>query len=165
MMVERTYTQQAEELKQELLPGLKKHLRIIVSDFDASLETLLGAAIDHAEQATGCVFLPSTFTITHKGRSVDQGGFYPITDLIGATYNDTSITEGVNLGEGRIGYTALEEGNIVIEFSAGYNKLPDAVRAAIFLVAASLFNAPEDGVRSLPTASTNLLRPYRRWQK
>lgn len=163
-MITRKYTPNAEAAKQEMLPGLKKHLRILVNDFDSSLDTLLEAAITHAEDETGSIFLESEFSIDVVGLEIDKGGFYPVQSIISAEKDNVSISDDVVINGGRVKYTALEEGNIIITLKVGYPTIPPAARAAIYLIAASLWMAPEDGVRTLPTASSNLLKTFRRWQ-
>lgn len=164
MKIQRVYTTAATQSKAALLVGLKAHLRILSTDFDTTLTALLGAAIDHAESSTGCIFLESTFTLSHTGSSVSKGGFFPLGDLTSATFNTVDVATEVKLNEGRVEYSTYEEGAIEMVFEAGYDTIPDVVKAAIYLIASSLFNNPADRVDQLPTASVNLLRPYRRWQ-
>ena len=163
-MITRKYTPNAELAKQEMLPGLKKHLRILVNDFDSSLDTLLEAAIADSEDQTGSIFLESEFTLDVVGLEVDKGGFYPIQSILSAEKDNISVIEDVITNEGRVKYVAPEEGNIIIVVKAGYPTIPPAARAAISLIAASLWSTPEDGVRTMPTASSNLLKTFRRWQ-
>lgn len=145
-MITRKYTSQATQARNNMLPGLKEHLRLLVDDFDFSLSSILSAAIEHAENVTGSIFLESEFS----GTDIDRGGFYPIQKVISG---DATFDGGRIKGKGEV------------TFLAGYPSMPPAARAAIYLIAASIWKDPEDGVRNLPTASTNLLKSYRRWQR
>ncbi len=165
MQIERVDTKEAAIKKQELLPELKRSLRIRNNNnFDPTLMLLLEAAIDHAESQTGCVFFQSEIIIREKNRGFSKAGFYPLQELISATRGAEDVADLVTLDEGRI--TCLEgRGELEVKFIAGYKELPKAVKAAIFLIATALFNQPADGVNMLPTQSTSFLRSYRRWQQ
>ena len=52
--------------------------------------------------------------------------------------------------------------NMSITAEVGDEDIEGDIKAAILLVASELFRNPTDGVKTLPTASQTLLKPYRR---
>jgi len=50
---------------------------------------------------------------------------------------------------------------MTVTYEAGYECIPDDMKAAILMHATTLFNNPADSVETLAKASQNLLRPYR----
>lgn len=165
MKVKRTYDQEAAGIKTTLLSGFKSHLRITSNNFDANLGLLLDAALEIAEKETGCVFLPSSFTITAKTQ-ISTGGFYPADEVTSFKIEgvEADIDE-VYISGGRICVQKDEGVELEVIFDAGYLSIPAPVVAAIYLMAGAMFNKPIDSVEQLPKASTNILKSYRRWQR
>lgn len=164
MITEREYTSEAIEIQSGLLTGLKQHLRITSSDFDSSLELLLSAAIEIAEKECGCIFLPSIITLKAKS-VIDTAGYYPAFECTSLKIDGVEKeSSDVEISGGRVSVQADEGQAIEVVFEAGYLTFPAAVKAAVFLIAATLFNNPADKVEVLPKASTNLLKSFRRWQ-
>ena len=165
MIVERTYADEVAQIKTGLLAGLKSHLRITSSDFDSSLELLLSAAIELAEKETGCIFLPSVITLKDK-TVIDTTGYYPAFEVTSIKIDGADgDSDEVQISGGRVFVQADEGQKIEVVFDAGYITIPDPVKAAVFLIAAALFNNPSDRVEVLPKASTNILKSFRRWQR
>lgn len=165
MIVERTYADEVAQIKAGLLAGLKSHLRITSSDFDSSLELLLSAAIELAEKETGCIFLPSVITLKDK-TVIDTTGYYPAFEVTSIKIDGADgDSDEVQISGGRVFVQADEGQKIEVVFDAGYITIPDPVKAAVFLIAAALFNNPSDRVEVLPKASTNILKSFRRWQR
>lgn len=163
MKVERTYSEECDKIKAELLKKLKEHLRITVDDFDSELGVLLDAAVETAEKETGCVFLPSQFKITAY-TSIEETGYYPADEATSLKIDEVETDlEQVHISGGRVCVQSEEGRKIEVVFDAGYTIIPAPVFIAIFLIAGALFKNPIDSVESLPKASTNLLKNYRRW--
>ncbi len=150
----------SNEAKAALLAGFKSHIRMTGSDLDSELEQKLMAAVNHAEHHIGKVILVSTFdtTVPFANSVTLKAPNTTITSLKvdGTTTSDYSLRGRVLTING-----TGEEVNVV--YSAGYSVIPDDMKAAIYMHAASLFNNPSDSVETLTKASQNLLRPYRSW--
>lgn len=140
----------------------KRHIRMTSDDMDAELNSILMAAVVHAEHHIGkvvvrsrfvleCPFLPS---VTLKA---------PINTVESFEVDGQEIT-GYSL-EGRIlqAPQGVSGQRMKVTYVAGYDHIPADMKAAIFLHATSLFNNPADSVETLTKASQNLLRPYRSW--
>ena len=86
----------------------------------------------------------------------------------------TSVeVDGSEIGPG--GYDADDESltfadsvsgsRVTVRYDAGLEQVPPDVKAAILLLAGSLFNNPTDRPEERDrTTARNLLRPYRRWE-
>ncbi len=163
MEVTRTYSEEVDRIKADLLVLLKKHLRITVSDFDSELELLIESAIEIAERETGCMFLPSEFKITSKS-IIDVFGYYPVFEATSLKIDGVeSDIEEVQISGGKVSVQTDEGREIEVTFDAGYTVFPAPVKVAIFLMAGAWWQKPIDSVETLPKASTNLLKNYRRW--
>jgi hypothetical protein len=163
MKVERTYSEECDKIKAELLKKLKEHLRLTVDDFDSELSGLLDAAIETAEKETGCVFLPSQFKITSK-TSIEECGYYPADEATSLKIDGVETDlERVHISGGKVCVHTDEGKSIEVVFDAGYLVMPSPVFIAVFLMAGSWWQNPTDSVETLPKASTNLLKNYRRW--
>lgn len=163
MKVVRTYATEVDKIKAELLTGLKKHLRIAVNDFDSELDLLLESAIETAERETGCVFLPSEFVISDK-TIIDTRGYYPAFEATSVKIDDVVVdVEAAHISGGRVYVVADEGSDIKVTFDAGYTILPAPVKVAIYMMAGAWWQKPVDSVETMPKASTNLLKNYRRW--
>lgn len=164
MKVERTYSEECDKIKAELLKKLKEHLRITVDDFDAELGLLLDAAVETAENETGCIFLPSQFKITAKTSQLHETGYYPADEATSLKIDGVeSDVELIQVSGGRLLVELDKVSELEVVFDAGYTIMPSPVFIACFLMAGAWFKNPTDSVESLPKASTNLLRNYRRW--
>lgn len=161
-MIERKYSDDLANIKAKLLVGVKQHLRITSGDFDSHLDLLIDAAIEQAEKESGCIFLPSEFTIKEQS-IIDFGGFYPVFEAtslkIDGNVQDISL---VKLSGGRV-YVEAEASDIEVVFDAGYKLMPKTIEVAIYMIVGKWFINPNDSVEQLPKASTNLLRNFRRW--
>lgn len=58
---------------------------------------------------------------------------------------------------------AISQAEKFIGFSLNKENIKDDIRAAILLMAARIFNNPNDSVDKLSTISQSLLSPYRSW--
>lgn len=144
---------------------LKDHLRLLNSDFDDILELYLRAAVGAAESYTGQI-LRNTTWVTEGTADSDtlSTDIYPIRSLLSVTVDGRSVAlSSATVSGSRITLPGAAGLPVRVEYTAGYEKLPPDIAAAVLLMAARLFENPADSVEQLPKASTNLLRPYKRW--
>ena len=162
MKVERIST--SEELPVKL-EQLKEHLRIMSDDFDSILILHLKASIASAEEFTGQVLWPGNFRLTGDFDKVLKTGIMPITDIVSVRLDgeELDVTEIGISGSSLYFPEGMKGNSVIIEFIAGFKEVPFDVAAAILLIAAKFFENPSDSVEQLPKASTNLLRPHKRW--
>lgn len=147
------------------LEQLKEHLRITSNDFDNNLTLLLKAAVASAEKYTGQIFQPGSFRFAGNFQSRIKTGVMPITGITSAWIDGNDLEAGVvGIQDSVLCFPLDIHGkSVMVEFEAGFPVCPFDVAAAILLTAAKLFENPSDSVEQLPKASTNLLRPYKRW--
>ena len=160
MKVERIST--SEELPVKL-EQLKEHLRIMSDDFDSILILHLKAAIASAEEFTGQVLWPGNFRLTGDFDKVLKTGIMPITDIVSVRLDGEELDVTEISGSSLYFPEGMKGNSVIIEFIAGFKEVPFDVAAAILLIAAKFFENPLDSVEQLPKASTNLLRPHKRW--
>lgn len=147
------------------LDEFKRHIRMTSDAFDADLESKLLAAISSAEHFIGDVIALSEFTLeTDFATEI----VLPYKPLVDGSYGIMVAIDGEPISEfsvkGRTVIIKAEQGDVIsITFFAGRRETEYDIKAAILLHAAALFNNPVDSVETLPKASTNLLRPHRRW--
>ncbi|WP_195360323.1 head-tail connector protein [Odoribacter splanchnicus] len=162
MKVERVSTSAELPVK---LEQLKEHLRIMSDDFDSILTLHLKAAIASAEEFTGQVIWPGNYRLTADFDRVLKTGIMPVTGIVSVCLDGEEL-KGIEIGISGSSL-CLPEGikgdSVVVEFTAGFREVPFDVTAAILLTAAKFFENPSDSVEQLPKASTNLLRPHKRW--
>lgn len=142
------------------LEELKHHLRITTNIFDEDLDGKLRAAHNIAENYIGQVLMVSRFT--------DRMEFNGVVTLAAPLTSVTSVkVNGVDYPYTTSGNTliipGMMDGELEVVYESGDEQLADDVKIAILMIAADLFNNPSDHVQSLPRASENLLRPYRRY--
>lgn len=89
----------------------------------------------------------------------------PITDIVSVRLDgeELDVTEIGISGSSLYFPEGMKGNSVIIEFIAGFKEVPFDVAAAILLIAAKFFENPSDSVEQLPKASTNLLRPHKRW--
>ena len=146
------------------LEQLKGHLRITTDDFDGTLEGYLQAAIAAAESYTGQTLVAGTFRT--RGRVADgalETGVMPIRKVTLAEADGEDCLAEAEAEGSRVLLPGVKEADAVAEFEGGYAELPWDITAAVLLIAGRFFAHPADSVEQLPKASTNLLRPYKRW--
>ena len=158
-MTERNFVGMAET---GLLQEFKRHIRMTSNDLDAELRAKLRAAVRHAEHHIGKVILRSEFIVTVPfASSLTLKAPNPVVESL--EVDGTEVT-GYGL-DGRV--LSVPQGvsgeQMTVTYEAGYECIPDDMKAAILMHAASLFNNPTDSVEVLTKASQNLLRPYRSW--
>ena len=158
-MTERNFVGMAET---GLLQEFKRHIRMTSNDLDAELRAKLRAAVRHAEHHIGKVILRSEFVTTVPfASSLTLKAPNPVVESL--EVDGTEVT-GYGL-DGRV--LSVPQGvsgeQMTVTYEAGYECIPDDMKAAILMHAASLFNNPTDSVEPLAKASQNLLRPYRSW--
>ena len=145
-----------------LLQEFKRHIRMTSNDLDAELRAKLRAAVRHAEHHIGKVILRSEFVTTVPfASSLTLKAPNPVVESLEV---DGAEVTGYGL-DGRV--LIVPQGvsgeQMTVTYEAGYECIPDDMKAAILMHAASLFNNPTDSVEVLTKASQNLLRPYRSW--
>ena len=158
-MTERNFVGMAET---GLLQEFKRHIRMTSNDLDAELRAKLRAAVRHAEHHIGKVILRSEFVTTVPfASSLTLKAPNPVVESLEV---DGAEVTGYGL-DGRV--LIVPQGvsgqQMTVTYEAGYECIPDDMKAAILMHAASLFNNPTDSVEVLTKASQNLLRPYRSW--
>ena len=158
-MTERNFVGMAET---GLLQEFKRHIRMTSNDLDAELRAKLRAAVRHAEHHIGKVILRSEFVTTVPfASSLTLKAPNPVVESL--EVDGTEVT-GYGL-DGRV--LSVPQGvsgeQMTVTYEAGYECIPDDMKAAVLMHAASLFNNPTDSVEVLTKASQNLLRPYRSW--
>ena len=158
-MTERNFVGMAET---GLLQEFKRHIRMTSDDLDAELRSKLQAAVYHAEHHIGKVILRSEFIVTVPFASTLI--LKVPSPVVESLEVDGAAVQGYGL-DGRV--LSVPQGvsgeQMTVTYEAGYEFIPDDMKAAILMHAASLFNNPTDSVEVLTKASQNLLRPYRSW--
>jgi len=158
-MTERTFVSMAAN---GLLQEFKRHIRMTSDDLDAELYAKLMAAVRHAEHHIGKVILRSEFVTTTAFASAITLKAPGIT--VESLEVDGARVYGYDLrGRSLILPAGVTGTTMTVTYEAGYECIPDDMKAAILMHAASLFNNPTDSVEVLTKASQNLLRPYRSW--
>lgn len=154
----------SEELPVKLA-WLKEHLRIMSGDFDNILALHLKAAIASAEEFTGLIICPVNFRLTGDFTREIRTGIMPISGVSLVWLDGQEIRkEIVDVENSILRFPADIKGeSVLVEFTAGFSELPSDIAAAVLLIAAKLFENPSDSVEQLPKASTNLLRPHKKW--
>ena len=158
-MTERTFVDMAAN---GLLQEFKRHIRMTSDDLDAELYQKMLAAVKHAEHHIGKVILRSEFVVDVPfSNTLTLKVPNPVVESL--EVDGTEVT-GYGL-DGRV--LSVPQGvsgeQMTVTYEAGYECIPDDMKAAILMHAASLFNNPTDSVEVLTKASQNLLRPYRSW--
>lgn len=149
---------------QPSLTDLKANLRITSTDLDAALGIALEAAISAAEHHIGQKIGLSTLTTTADfARTLELEG--PVLSITSVSVDGVQLTdEQYYLRHDTLFLSDSVSGSdMEVVYSAGMSAVPADIKAAILLHAGQLFSDPVDSVEALPKASTNLLRPYRRW--
>ena len=158
-MTERTFVTMAAT---GLLQEFKRHIRMTSDDLDAELYAKLMAAVRHAEHHIGKVILRSEFVTTvpfASSLTLKAPGI-----VVESLEVDGVAVQGYCLNGRALHVPAGVSGQqMTVTYEAGYECIPDDMKAAILMHAASLFNNPTDSVEVLTKASQNLLRPYRSW--
>ena len=153
----------------KLCPSLaefKAHIRLVGSDMDPDLTLKLRAAIMAAEGFVGQILAPSVFT-RQCALALSTPLMVPVVSVTSVTVDGEPLDPSlyrVNSDGVLVIDKSVEGEQMVVVYSAGEGDLPDDIKAAILLHAAALFNNPVDSVETMPKASTNLLRRYRRWE-
>ena len=158
-MTERNFVGMAET---GLLQEFKRHIRMTSNDLDAELRAKLRAAVRHAEHHIGKVILRSEFVTTVPfASSLTLKAPNPVVESL--EVDGAEATGYVLDGRVLIVPQGVSGQQMTVTYEAGYECIPDDMKAAILMHAASLFNNPTDSVEVLTKASQNLLRPYRSW--
>lgn len=161
----------------------KEHIQGLeeITLYDAYIESLITACREIAENYIwGCI-TKSTFKLRLKSFPNDiKIPKPPLVSVTSITYVDennhdasldSSDYEVINWQEpGKIIFknrptTNEKEGNIIIEFVAGYNVVPASIKQAILMMIRTLFDNREDmnnrNITELPITSKHLLKAYR----
>ena len=150
---------------QPTLQDLKDHLRITDDSHDRMLMIYLSSAVLQAGHVISRTLAPSICQIETD-----------YTSLVALPYMDdaSSLTDLEVLVDGERRTWTLTGSDVHIDgpegrkMSISYHLDVDYVEAdiqqAILLMAAQHFSNPLDRAQTLPTASENLLAPYRQWK-
>lgn len=148
------------------LDGFRAHMRLTNGNFDETLALNLAAAVSSAEHFIGRMISLSNITQISPFKTEIELEAGDCTQL------DSVMIDGVEVASTDYTFTGAAikfakdvTGDVVsLSYRAGMtNPAPDII-AAVYLHAGYMFNNPVDTVETLPKASTNLLRPYRRWE-
>lgn len=150
----------------------KAWLKVDWDSEDALIETLISAAREKCEQYTNRAFIEQTITETFGANDdvvLSRGDVITIDSVM---VGDESIAP-VDYGtyEDATGQvillSELPDERVEVVYTAGYgpaaDDVPRAVKAAIFLMVAEMYDNRGDRVKQLPTSSENLLNTVRRW--
>lgn len=158
-------TTSRDMLEPQMQPSLdefKNHIRVTSDDLDMDLVPKLRAAIESSEKFIGQVIAPSVFTQKEKF-SYTIRLRSPLIEVESVELDGVAL-EGFSVDGNMLILPAEASGSqLLIRYIAGMSDVPYDIRAAVLMVAASLFNNPADSVETLPRASSRLLRPYRTW--
>jgi uncharacterized phiE125 gp8 family phage protein len=159
---------------------VKTHLRVDGTDEDTLIGTYISAAREFVETYTGTKLVSQTVLL--QGSSFDDLFHLPAAPVVSVssvTYLDTTgaeqtlstdVYEVVNTGlEPHIRlkvnqtFPSIRDASDAVRVTAvaGYSDVPDAVRAALFLIIASWFD--NRSVGPVPDGAVSLLANYRRF--
>lgn len=132
--------------------------------FDNKLRLCLRSAIAMVESYINSIVWPGTFSL-----SLDNIihriplSIYPVTS-ISVLVDGKPIAETLYSFDGHdlLISDAVTGESMEILVEAGNEEVDEDIKAAILLVASELFRNPTDSVKQLPTASQQILNPYRR---
>ena len=156
-------TREIIEISCPTLPDFRRHLRITSKDLDAELSDKLRAATRSAENEISTVIAPSIFTLSSSFKSTISLR-WPVRSVTSVKV-DGEDCQDYEFDEGSLTFAESVTGKkVVIVYEAGLVQVPEDIRAAILLLAGSLFNNPTDRPEERDrTTARNLLRPYRSW--
>ena len=159
-------TREILEIGCPTLEDLRRHLRITSNDLDAELNDKLRAAVTMAEHEISTVIAPSTITLsTSFAQSIPLR--WPVRSVISVEVDGEPVAAGgYEYDEQLLTFADSVSGSrVTVRYDAGLEQVPPDVKAAILLLAGSLFNNPTDRPEERDrTTARNLLRPYRRWE-
>ena len=157
-----------ERTKGETPPVTLEELRewnyIEDHQFDSKLTLCLNAGVAQVESYVNGIVWPSTFALSLDGVVHEiPFGEYPVNSI-------TVTVDGVQLDDSLVTYDgrviridgSVTGASMSVSVSCGDAVTDGDIKAAILLVASELFRNPTDSVRTLPTASQNILNPHRR---
>jgi hypothetical protein len=176
-------------LSGEVVPGsqvvsmaeVRAHLNLPDKHHDAELVLHVAAAVEVLSEYVGSPLLPTPVTETHPRagtvilRNSRAVSIASVTDAAGAAVPGYSLQPGGLLTGGYGGY-----GTLTVTYVAGFDRVPAALRLAVLIVAARLWETQrgaqplpvlggdEDpftnpgGLPLLPPRAETLLAPYRR---
>ena len=148
------------------LDGFRAHMRLTNGNFDETLALNLAAAISSAEHFIGRMISLSNITQISSFATEIELEAGDCTQLVSVKIDGVEVEASDYTFNGTsVKFHDGKTGDVVsLSYQAGMkNPAPDII-AAVYLHAGYMFNNPVDTVETLPKASTNLLRPYRRWE-
>lgn len=143
------------------LEQLKNHLHMFTCDFDMTLQQNIRAAVAKCENyINGAIWrgeLSASVPFASSLRILEPTAVVTAVEVDGSSVNfdyDNGVLTVDGTGK-KLKYTA----------QVGYTEedCPPDIQMAVLLIAAKLFNNPVDSVENLPSASQNLLHPYRNY--
>ena len=146
------------------LDDIKEWNYIEDNHFDNKLRSCVAAGVAQVESFINGIVWPSKFVLSlDRVEHVIPFREYPVRSI-------TVAVDGDQIDDSLISY----DGNLIriagsvtgermeVSVEAGNEEVEDDIKAAIKLVASELFRNPTDSVKQLPTASQQILKPYRR---
>ncbi len=175
------------EIKLHLKLAITAEEATAYTDEDALLTIYLKAAVASAEEYCWRKFISTELqTVTSSFCTTMDLPFPAIAmtsvqyvDAAGATqtvapqnyYLDTYTVPSRVIFKSAFSFPSLNTDNpfpVIFNYTSGYSVsaaiVPDAIKSALLLMIAELYEKREDRVFKLPTASQNLLNPYRLWR-
>jgi uncharacterized phiE125 gp8 family phage protein len=173
------------------LEEAKAHLKVDFDEEDSLIQIYISAARAYAEEYCNRAFLTQTIVhtldyfpacTTSNPLSVFKLYRTPVQSVVSVKYKDADNVEAEVAADklilsnidspAKLGKlptftwpeTADVPGAVTLEYVSGETtaeKVPSAIKVAIFLILAKLYEVREDSIQNLPTASENLMSPYR----
>ena len=146
------------------LDDIKEWNYIEDKHFDGKLRMCIEAGVANVEAYANRIVWPSTFALSLDHVEYDiPFREYPVTS-VAISVDGTPLDASLYTYDGNsILIDASVKGeSMEISVQVGNEEVEGDIKAAILLVASELFRNPTDSVKQLPTASQQILKPYRR---
>lgn len=147
------------------LDEAKMHLRRLDDSMDDLIVGCLYAATSRAENITGQHFCDNTVEISGIAEELISTECYPIRQVVSAKVDGVAVDVADFTVTGSRIANPYPGQSVKLTLETGYCELPFDVRAAILLITGKYVEHPIDGRESLPNASDNILKAYRRWNR
>lgn len=160
------------------LDETKAHLYVDFSDDDDLIQSMIDAAVAHLDGFTGILgraIAEQTWSQEYDRFCGDLVlPFGPVKSVTSVAYDSTTFSEYRLLADGRGPFLRVNddaswpssEGPVVVTFVAGYNTIPEPIKAAVKLHVGSMYQFRETmGENVKPSGAYEALTaPYRVWR-